>query len=59
MTPTSTQNLNAKLSPPAGTKRGAGIGISWSASAIQSSGVPVLILGSSDRYRGGGYRITC
>jgi hypothetical protein len=59
MTPTSTQNLNAKLSAPERPKRtDRGIGISWSATAIHSSAPPVRIVGARSRYQGG-YRVNC
>lgn len=57
MPPTSTHNLNSKPPPPA-PRSGAnkGTGVSWSASAIQSSAPPVRIVGAGSRYRGG-YRV--
>jgi hypothetical protein len=59
MTPTSTQNLNAKLSAPERPQRPAGgIGINWSATAIHSSAPPVRIVGARSRYQGG-YRVNC
>ena len=58
MPPTaSTSNLNAKLSSKGDDGRSAdGVGISWAASAIQSSAPPVRIVGAARPYRGG-YRI--
>lgn len=60
MTPTSTQNLNSKLSPRRAANESTGtVGISWSASAIRSSAAPVRIVGGTSRYRGGGYCVNC
>jgi hypothetical protein len=58
MPPTaSTSNLNAKLSNKGDDERSSdGVGISWAASAIQSSTPPVRIVGAARPYRGG-YRI--
>jgi hypothetical protein len=53
----STSNLNAKLtSKREGGERSSDVGISWVASAIQSSAPPVRIVGAARQYRGG-YRI--
>jgi hypothetical protein len=52
-------NLNRLLSnptPPTVSAATRGIGISWKASAIQSSAPPVRIVGSRSRYQGG-YRV--
>jgi hypothetical protein len=51
---TSTQNINSKLRPNPKAPRGTGV--SWSASAIQSSAPPVRIVGARARYQGG-YRV--
>jgi hypothetical protein len=58
MAPTaSTSNLNPKLSASVSVERtGAGVGISWAASAIQNSAPPVRIVGAASRYQGG-YRL--
>lgn len=56
MTPTTIQNLNAKLTPQPSRRRPKGVGISWSASAIHSSAPPVRIVGARSRYQGG-YRV--
>jgi hypothetical protein len=55
MPPTaSTSNLNAKLSSkPETAERSSSVGISWAATAIQSSAPPVRIVGAARRYRGG------
>ena len=55
MTPP-TQNLNSR--PPSAHRQTASgsIGISWKASAIQSSSPPVRIVGARSRYQGG-YRV--
>lgn len=57
MTPTSTLNLNSQLRPSASPRTSSGgIGVSWMATAIQSSAPPVRIVGSRSRYQGG-YRV--
>ncbi len=57
MKPTTSQNLNSKLSPaPPSTATKGRVGISWSESAIQSSAPPVRIVGVARRYQGG-YRV--
>ena len=57
MKPTTTQNLNSKLSPaPRDAESKDRVGISWSQSAIHSSAPPVRIVGVARRYQGG-YRV--
>ena len=56
MKPTTTQNLNSKLSPPPRADSKERVGISWSQSAIRSSAPPVRIVGVARRYQGG-YRV--
>jgi hypothetical protein len=54
MPPTSTQNLNAKLSlAPTGRPRSGGSGHGFTKPAIQRSASPVQIVGVPARYRGG------
>jgi len=54
MPPNSTQNLNAKLSAPAGGFAQQGESrINLKASAIQGSAPPVRIVGAASTYRGG------
>jgi hypothetical protein len=57
MPPTSTQNLNAKLSTPPESERPQGeVGIHWEGPAIHSSAPPIRIVGAGSRYQGG-YRV--
>jgi hypothetical protein len=54
MPPNSTQNLNAKLSAPAGGPVQQSDGhINLTASAIQGSAPPVRIVGAASTYHGG------
>jgi hypothetical protein len=56
MAPTATQSVNAKPDPGRRRAGADGIGVSWKASAIQTSAPPVRIVGAVGRYRGG-YRV--